>query len=150
MSVGQFRYVRWLYRAVAASMPLFLLAWGLTVVTGTGPYPKALGAVVLLLGVLSAWRAFKCAEIVITPTEVRLTTFFRTHRTAWDHVIGVGIVRASSAAPIPWWVPVFQLDDGSAVTAEEIRFVRETSPRLRAAVQEAERRLGGIERTNQR
>lgn len=90
--------------------------------------------------VFVAVRSLRSATIEFRDDEVVLYGLLRNKRIAWARVCDVGVTRGTSAALLPWWVPYFELNDGSAVRADEIRSLREPSI-VDDGVAEARRRL---------
>jgi hypothetical protein len=87
-----------------------------------------------------ALRSLRSAAIEFRDDEVLVYGFLRTKRVPLSRVREAGTTRGTSAALLPWRVPYLRLDDGTVVTADDIRSLR-TPSIVDDVVAEVKRRL---------
>lgn len=145
---GCSRYVGWFHRLLimVASGLFGALAFTQLAEIATGDTSD--GAVVvaaisgLVLGgsIVIALRQSRCAVVELDKDGVLIVSWWKSRRLAWSDIVGVEVVRGSSAALVPWRVPGFELTDGSLVRVDEIRSLRTPSV-VDSVVEDARRRL---------
>lgn len=132
--------VRW-YRLVTA---VFFGTLAITLAAMVGPELSNPAAVTVGfpgvgLALIATIRSARSATIEFRKEEVVLHELLRTKRIPLSHVRSVGVTGGSTVM-LAWRVPYFELNDGSAVRAEELRSLREPSI-VDDVVDEARRRL---------
>jgi hypothetical protein len=135
------RFVVWWHRAVLAGGFAFLAVLLLIGGVSSDNIAVTLWTLVWLPAMLyPAVRGVRAASIEFRADVVVIYGLFRTRRIPLCRIRRVDIARGSSVLPLPWRVPYFELDDGSAVRADEIRSLRAPSV-VDDVVTEARRRL---------
>lgn len=132
--------VRWYRGVVSGAFGLFAVLLVSILLKSEAP-SRSLWIVVPIcfLGFLFV-RGLRIAAIEFRAEDVLIRSFRGTKTIPVDQIERVDVVRGSSAALLPWRVPRFELRDGSAVIADEIRSMRSPSV-VDDVVAEAIRRL---------